>query len=215
VPLHISKLEYPESPFPKYGPLWDETALPTSRVPQAIELATPPSGKHDLTLCESFEREWRNLFPPVLSLLCGERMNCLIWAYGPLEQGGLLRTLCHVLDDDVSYHLDSVTHIGAGYSTSWCSFEYREALMRSLMSDQMADLEYTTLAGIIMRKELTPSLLTRPFHSIGIRWVLDNHAIAFTTYSHFECMYIANYPDSLADVKDRLQRAGLAVQCAE
>lgn len=206
--LHIIKEPYYQTTFPQVG-CWDITKLPTSLAERIVtsSIAVPPPGKHDVSLCESYERSWRLQASKVITHLTGSECVCLMWATGPILWDGLPRVLNHSLDQEMRYHIESETSDSdVGYLTSWFSFEYREKYFTSLMEDEEADLEYTRLQALILEQGIVGDVLTKPFQDIGLVWIMKHGVIGLSSFSHFEGIYIVGDNSVVQEAVSRVQR---------
>ena len=198
--LYIDDIPWETAAFHRCAE-WDSQLLPgdMATLLATKTIAVCPRGKHDLSLCDGFERQWRQEAGRVLTSITQAEGVCLLWAAGPMEAENLLRVFPHIVghgETRTRYHVPSVTCDSLiGYCSSWVAFEFCRPSFDDLMSDEDVDLEFTRLYGLVLSEGQLVQVLTRPFWSIGLRWVLENNALAIASHRHFEGLDVAGQRD--------------------
>jgi len=203
MPLYIGRVLLSEVRMP-YGQDWDPARLPVSATSQvlAYEISSAPEGKHDLGLCAEYESVWRRNAPIIVDLLKGDDRSAFVWASGPLVSDGVLVVLRYVdewNDSGARYHVEGLTSWDGipGYCTGSVTFEFRKDTFERMMADESLDTEEVYLPMLLVPHKLTSHLRGRPLEAFGLRWLLDNDALALLPMVHFEGYVVLGSADTV------------------
>jgi len=74
-----------------------------------------------------------------------------------------------------------------------------------MMKNDELELEWVRLSMLFVPEELVASVLGRPYGEIGLRWVVENHALALTCHRHFEGCYLFGSQEVIDQSIKRIQ----------
>lgn len=200
--IFIDAIPFEESRFAR-DERWSFDAATTSEI-AVLRISTAPRGKHDLAMCATYSRAWRDKFGSLLSLLTANQLQCFIWAEGPYESDGLLRFLQYVdqwNDRGLIYYIDAVrSEGGRGYYSSWASVEFNSEVLESAMNDE--DLDFEMIAGgVIAQPSTLHADYCKALEEIGPRILTAGEGLVFRSITHFEgcelAMHRKRFPETL------------------
>jgi hypothetical protein len=208
--LYIRSIDWPKTTFPQSGK-WDFRQLADADASNLLiqEISCAPAGKHSLDECPEYEREWREVAPAVIDALLHTAGAAVVRASGPFECDGLVRLLKYVgdwHDQGVPYHIAPVTsHGGRGYQTSWVAFGYNASNFARVVQDKSLDFESIALSVMISTGMVRETDMNLPISELGLKWALENKALAVASSRHFEGCYVLGHTDGMIDAIRRLR----------
>ena len=165
-----------------------------------------PPGTHSLEACETYERQWREIAPELVSLLKGAHGVAVIWARGPMESHGLPNLMPYIVGTNPwgdRYHVEAVTFTERhAFTDSWVSFEFCRESYERLMQDDWVDFETVRQYALFFDESAFAETLPQWFGNLGSQWVREHDAIALAHHRHFEgCDSIAGREEMLWALK--------------
>jgi hypothetical protein len=172
----------------------------------AICIAACPPGKHDVSLCEEYERIWRRWYLPLLTALVEPTQHCMCFASGPMYGGGLPAFINDVIDADTQYTIERVSCLEpGGYVYGHMRLLLGADALSRAIGDERLDLELVRLRAVVVAKERTQSVLEMSIRQLTKDFVLRSCEFGIAPFPHFEGMTVFGLPDNVARVTSLLQ----------
>jgi len=206
--LHLYDIELEHTTFPQTTG-WVESNLSEAERQQfrVINITACPPGKHEVSACPGYERQWKEAVLDVLKSIRPPGAAALMWAHGPMEEDGLPQVFPYLVDDTRNanrYHINGITFLDrSGYRHSWLSFEFSRGAFKRMLQNDALDLEYTRLYILFLGDDHVADVIRKPFPGISLSWIIQNNAVAVCFHRHFEGCYVLGRRDVVEGIRER------------